>query len=473
MISKALIALSAAAGVFGAVTELGKVNVLTDSNFDGFLSENDNGALVEFYAPWCGHCKKLEPEFDAAAKTMNDDGVKIPLGKVDATVETKLAGKFEVNGYPTLKYFVGGKPTDYDGPREAKGIVAWIKSMSGPAVEEGEPKESDALSVTYYGSEIPDAFSALAKNQRKKASWHFVKSDDTKVVLKHKGEPALESTDSEYEKFFTDNKFPFYGDLNGDTFSQYIDRGNGLIWILLPMTKENKEEVVEESRAVYTEVAKELGSKYSVTHTNTFEFGKVLESMFGITEFPKVVIQKKAGDKKNFIYEGDMDQKSLLDYVSKIDSGEIVPNLKSEPVPDAEKEAKEPVKTVVGKNLEEVVFNADKDVLLEIYAPWCGHCKKLEPEYTKVGKKVIKEGLEDIVTIAKMDGTLNDSPVDALTWSGFPTLYYIKAGASEPSKYDGPREAKGIWKWIKKNHSKADTIKERIASKASDKKEEL
>ena len=60
--------------------------------------------------------------------------------KVDATVESKLAGKFEVQGYPTLKYFVGGKPTEYDGPREAKGIAAWIKSMSGPAVVEEEPK---------------------------------------------------------------------------------------------------------------------------------------------------------------------------------------------------------------------------------------------------------------------------------------------------------------------------------------------
>merc|ERR1711998_241705 len=221
-------------------------------------------------------------------------------------------------------------------------------------------------------------------------------------------------------------------------------------------------EKVEESRAWATEVAKELGSKYSVTHTNTHEFGKVLESMFGITEFPKVVIQKKAGDKKNFIYEGDMTATALLDYVADIDSGKIQPNLKSEAVPETNDE---PVKVIVGKNLEEECFHAEKDVLLEIYAPWCGHCKKVE-----------KEGLEDLVTIAKMDGTLNDSPVDSLTWSGFPTMYYIKAGATEPTKYDGPREAKGIWKWIKKNHSKADVIKERIAAKQADKadkKEEL
>jgi len=115
--------------------------------------------------------------------------------------------------------------------------------------------------------------------------------------------------------------------------------------------------------------------------------------------------------------------------------------------------------------------------MLEVYAPWCGHCKKLEPEYIKVGKKIMKEGLEDLVAVAKMDGTANDSPADSITWSGFPTIYYVKAGSDSPMKYDGPREAKGMWKWIKKNHSKADVIKERIAAKQAakegEKKEEL
>merc|ERR1712154_570655 len=136
------------------------------------------------------------------------------------------------------------------------------------------------------------------------------------------------------------------------------------------------------------------------------------------------------------------------------------PTLKSEPEP----ETQDAVYTVVGSTIQKEVFHAEKDVLLEIYAPWCGHCKKLTPEYEKVAKKVQKEGLSDIITIAKMDGTANDSPVESISWDGFPTMFYIKAGASEPVKYDGPRDAKGIWKWIKKNHSKQEVMKERIAA---------
>jgi len=72
-----------------------------------------------------------------------------------------------------------------------------------------------------------------------------------------------------------------------------------------------------------------------------------------------------------------------------------------------------------------------------------------------------------------MDGTQNDSPVDSIEWSGFPTIVYVKAGSKDVVKYDGGRDAKGIWKWIKKNHSKADKIKEKLAAKKDEKKEEL
>ncbi|CAD7937219.1 unnamed protein product [Amoebophrya sp. A25] len=456
-------------------TGAGEVIVGTKDNFDEILSANPGGALVEFYAPWCGHCKKLEPEYNKAATMLNDEDIKIPLVKVDATIESKLSGDHGVQGYPTLKWFVGGKPTEYDGPRDASGIVAWIKSMSGPAVVDGEPKDDDKLSVTWYGAD-KDTFEEIASANRKKASWYFVKGSTPKMVVKHVGEDAIEltpSTKDEIETAFTENAFPLYGALDGETFGAFMERGAGMIWNLMEMTKDNVKEVVDASRPMMTAVAKKLGTDFSVTWTNTEEFKKVLENMFGVTEFPKLIVQLKAGDKKNFIYDGEMTEEAILDYVSKAKSGEIQPHLKSEPAPEEPQE--EPVKVVVGKNLEKLVFTEDKDVLLEVYAPWCGHCKKLEPEYNKVGKKVKKEGFEDIITIAKMDGTANDSPVDSISWSGFPTMYYIKAGEKTPMKYDGGRDAKGIWKWIKKNHSKADMIKEKLAAKAEkkEKKEEL
>ena len=69
----------------------------------------------------CGHCKSLAPEYEKAAKVLKENDPSVLLGAVDATVEADLASKFDVSGYPTLKFFKKGAAVDYDGPRHEAG----------------------------------------------------------------------------------------------------------------------------------------------------------------------------------------------------------------------------------------------------------------------------------------------------------------------------------------------------------------
>mmetsp|Transcript_30822 Transcript_30822/g.30329 ORF Transcript_30822/g.30329 Transcript_30822/m.30329 type:complete len:124 (+) Transcript_30822:406-777(+) len=98
------------------------VAVLDASSFDDLVLKSKDIWLVEFYAPWCGHCKKLEPEWNEAASKLKGT---VKLGKVDATVETALAGRYGVQGYPTIKVFDYGlgksdsRAYDYPGERSA------------------------------------------------------------------------------------------------------------------------------------------------------------------------------------------------------------------------------------------------------------------------------------------------------------------------------------------------------------------
>ncbi len=92
--------------------------------------------MVEFYAPWCGHCKALEPEWNAAATAMKG---KVKFGKVDATENEQLARRFGVQGYPTIKYFDYGNKASasdakpYEGGRDATAIKAFVGDLLNKA----------------------------------------------------------------------------------------------------------------------------------------------------------------------------------------------------------------------------------------------------------------------------------------------------------------------------------------------------
>jgi len=121
---------SSGGGSGGSGGSSGDVIELTESNFKKQVLDSDDMWLVEFFAPWCGHCKRLEPEWKKAAGELKG---KVKLGAVDATIYQSLAGQYGVQGYPTIKYFPAGRKGDaeeYDGGRTSSDIVAWASERA-------------------------------------------------------------------------------------------------------------------------------------------------------------------------------------------------------------------------------------------------------------------------------------------------------------------------------------------------------
>lgn len=145
--------------------EAASVVHLTPENFDQVLNEDKN-ILVEFYAPWCGHCKSLEPEWKMAGETFTDAD-DITIAAFDATTDQALAGKYDIKGFPTIKYFPKGKkdsPEDYDGGRSADTIVKWVNDKIGTSRKvKKAPTAARALDMDTFDKEVLGEKGALVE----------------------------------------------------------------------------------------------------------------------------------------------------------------------------------------------------------------------------------------------------------------------------------------------------------------------
>ncbi|TWW68688.1 protein disulfide-isomerase A6 isoform X1 [Takifugu flavidus] len=132
---------------------------LTDDNFDQMVLESGEVWMVEFFAPWCGHCKNLEPEWTAAATAVKEQTKgKVRLGAVDATVHQVVSSRYGIRGFPTIKIFrKGEEPEDYQGGRTRADIIERaldLFSDNAPAPELLEILNEDVVKKTCEDSQL-------------------------------------------------------------------------------------------------------------------------------------------------------------------------------------------------------------------------------------------------------------------------------------------------------------------------------
>jgi protein disulfide-isomerase A1 len=438
------------------------VIILTDSTFDKAVEKYEY-LLVLFYAPWCGHCKKFHPEYEKAATVLRKENLY--LSKVDATVEKKLAEKYEIQGFPTVKLFIKGQPIEYTGGRKESEVINWMRKKSGPAtkdlktVDEVEKfqKDNDVVLV-YFGTDKTD-IEEFTKVARKNEDFPFavVQSEEvtkkftkprTVVLFKNFDEKKQELTEVKekaIEQFI--DKYSAPKVMKFDEKAAQIIFGKALPAIMLYASE--KSEKWGEYEKLMRSVSDKLNGKLKVVLTDIKEgMAARLAEYIGVkdSDLPSVRIADTRTDLKKYNMEGEITEQNILKFVEDWENKKLKPHLKSAEEP---KENKGDVLIVVGKTFERDVIKNDKDVMLLFYAPWCGHCKALHPKYEEVAKK-LKEKNPKLV-MAKIDATENE--VESVNISGFPTVKFYPGNKKDkaPLDYNGDRSVEDIIKFIKTN----------------------
>ncbi|XP_056136963.1 protein disulfide-isomerase [Lampris incognitus] len=487
-----------------SIPEKDGVLQLRKGNFNRALKTHKQ-LLVHFYAPLSGDGLRISTAFQGAAAELQ--GSEVTLGEVDVSKEKDLAKELNATGPPVLRLYLSGdkrKPVPCPAPQDTASILTWLRRRAGSAadlvtdISQSEDSEEllvvglvedldhDYVKVIHAAAvDLPDVSFAVTKSEELVTKYGIAYDSvlllkQSKLLQAYKMMP--QTSKKELIIFITVYQMEPVTEYNGQTATQIL--ASPVLNHAILFVNKNSEDYKDIHSAFHT-AAKAFRLKILFVLVNVDEprNGRMLE-YFRVRdgEGPLIRIVNMTDHVTYHLPSDSLDSKTIKEFCQTYLDGKAKPKMQSEPIPEGWD--KQPVKELVGMNLEKVAFNPDKTVFVLFYLHYSQESRALFPLWEELATALQhREG----VVVARIDASAND--INLSMQGSYPSLRLFPAlYAERVVEYTGKRTVKDLVKFVDKEMKKAkkdrvkededrrkyiETIKAEEAKKANKTKDEL
>ncbi|CDW74310.1 disulfide isomerase [Stylonychia lemnae] len=449
------------------------VLIATSQNIDKIIAHFNGTFLLELYAPWCGHCKRLQPLYNAAAQKLSAQENPIQLVKGNAADDRSLGMRYGLRSYPTIVFLKNGIVYKYTGARTEEGIIAWLSQRTHPTAELitctqlAHKVKANQLNLVLFAEESStqrDTLVKLAQDHSFYDKYGFYQVSEPDCAVQHQigSTPAFAIF-----RNFDEPIVNYSGDISEQNLKSFIIKQSipSLFYVKDGDDVRNILELGHKVAIMFSENRDSSNTLYQAFRAASQTYrGKMLFAISGMQDGAQDKIRGHFGlHNTQYPIIGIIDQDPNLKYILNVDEettseeqingfindffgDKLSKYIKSEDIPD-ESSHDDVFTKVVSKTFEQEVLKSQSNVVVVYTTRRCQNCPKIQQMIRSLAPKLRQQNSN--LKFVVFDDYYNEH--EGRNIKGHPELRIYAENKPQSVEYSDKMDEQKLSKWILDN----------------------